>query len=165
MQFLAILIASTAVAWLVGRRTSQWRDHARRGFAAAMVVAGLSHFVRTEPFVQHLPDWMPGREALVYVTGAIEIALGVGLLLSAAHRVLIGRLLAAYLIAVFPANVYVAVADVDVDGQPGGANAWIRLPLQLVFIAWVLVSTAPGGPRRERPTIQSAPESLHELAS
>jgi uncharacterized membrane protein len=143
MLFLAILTITTTFAWLFGRRKGDWRDHARRGLAAAMVVAGVSHFTKAEPFVQHMPDWMPAREALVYLTGAIEIALGVGLLVSAAYRVAIGRLLAAYLVAVFPANVYVAVADVDVDGQPGGAYGWIRLPLQTLFIAWALVSTTP----------------------
>ena len=56
-------------------------------------------------------------------------------------RETVGRLTAAYLVAVFPANVYVAVADVDVEGQPGGVFQWIRLPLQAVFIAWALWST------------------------
>jgi uncharacterized membrane protein len=136
VQFLAILILSTTLAWLVGRRRSGWRDHARRGLAVAMVVAGVSHFLRSEPFVQHLPDWVPAAEALVYVTGAIEVALGVALLRAREHRVAVSRLLAAYFVAVLPANIYVAVADVHVTGQPGGVHAWIRLPLQGLFIAW-----------------------------
>jgi uncharacterized membrane protein len=49
--------------------------------------------------------------------------------------------MAAYLLAVWPANIYVAVAGVDVEGQPGGAYAWIRIPFQVLFIAWVLWST------------------------
>jgi uncharacterized membrane protein len=108
-----------------------------------MVVAGLSHFLRSEPFEQHLPEWIPAAEALVFLTGAIEIAFGVALLCSREHRVTVGRLVAAYLVAVLPANVYVAVEEVDVSGQTGGLLAWIRLPLQGLFIAWALVSTAP----------------------
>jgi uncharacterized membrane protein len=111
--------------------------------AVAMVFAGVSHVVRPDPFVQHLPDWMPAREALVLITGIVEVLLGAALVRPRAHRRLAGRALAAYLVAVFPANVYVAVADVDVDGQPGGAYGWIRLPLQALFIAWALVSTTP----------------------
>ena len=42
---------------------------------------------------------------------------------------------------VFPGNVYVAVFDVEVDGQPGGAYPWVRLPLQVLFIAWALWCT------------------------
>ena len=165
MQFLAILIPSTAIAWLFGRRSGGWRDHARRGLAAAMVVAGASHFVRSEQFVQHLPGWVPAREALVFITGAVEIALGAALFFSGAHRVTIGRLLAAYLVAVFPANIYVAVADVDVTGQAGGAMAWIRLPLQLLFIAWALVSTTSGRVENKQLATEPPANSVRHLAA
>jgi uncharacterized membrane protein len=165
MQFLAILFASTAFAWLFGRRTGGWRDHARRGLAAAMIVAGITHFARVEPFMQHLPDWVPAREALVYLSGAIEVALGVALMRSTRHRAIVGRLLAAYLIVVFPANIYVAVADVDVTGQPGGLQAWVRLPLQVVFVAWALVSTTPGPARPQGPAVTPIPEPTHTAAS
>jgi uncharacterized membrane protein len=52
-----------------------------------------------------------------------------------------GLALAAYLVAVFPANVYVAVAGIDVEGQPGGWYPWLRLPFQVLFVAWALWST------------------------
>ena len=39
-----------------------------------MIFAGFSHFARSEPFVQHLPDWVPAPDALVYITGAIEMS-------------------------------------------------------------------------------------------
>jgi uncharacterized membrane protein len=165
MQFLLILLASTVVAWLFGRRTGTWRDHTRGGLAGAMIVAGISHFARSEPFVQHLPDWVPAREALVFVTGAVEIAFGAALLGWHRRRRMIGRLLAAYLVAVLPANIYVAVADVDVDGQAGGAMAWIRLPLQALFIAWALLSTSAGRARTEPRTIEPAPSSRCQLAT
>jgi uncharacterized membrane protein len=165
MQFLAILIPATALAWVIGRRTGGWRDHARRGLAAAMVIAGLSHFARAEPFVQHLPEWVPAREALVYATGAIEIALGAALLFSAPHRTTIGRLIAAYLIAVFPANIYVAVADIDITGQAGGAQAWIRLPLQALFIGWALVSTHTDTPRHQPRTVDTSAEPVTSVES
>jgi uncharacterized membrane protein len=160
MQFLAILTLSTALAWLFGRHKGGWRDHARRGLALAMVFAGFSHFARSEPFVQHLPDWVPAPEALIYITGAIEIALGIALLVTRTHRVVVGQLMAAYLVAVLPANIYVAVADVDVDGQPGGVHAWIRLPLQGLFIAWALVSTAPSRADHGNPSVDPASAAL-----
>jgi uncharacterized membrane protein len=165
MQFLAILIPSTAIAWLFGRRNGGWPEHARRGLAAAMVVAGTSHFVRSEQFVQHLPGWVPAREALVFVTGAVEVALGAALLFSGAHRRAIGRVLAAYLVAVFPANIYVAVADVDVTGQAGGAMAWVRLPLQVLFIAWALGSTRSGRVENEHHVIDSSANPVRHLAA
>lgn len=141
MIFFIILAISTTVAAVVGRRRATWRDHARRGMAVAMVFAGVSHAVRPDPFVQHLPDWMPAREALVLITGIVEVLLGAALVRPRAHRRLAGRALAAYLVAVFPANVYVAIEGVDVDGQPGGIYHWIRLPMQALFIGWALWST------------------------
>jgi uncharacterized membrane protein len=160
MLFLAILILATALAWLFRRHEGGWRDHARRGLALAIVFAGFSHFAQSEPFVQHLPDWVPAPEALVYITGVIEIALGVALLLARTHRVAVGQLLAAYLVAVLPANIYVAVADVDVDGQPGGVYTWIRLPLQGLFIAWALISTAPNRGVHVSPAVHAKSEAL-----
>ncbi|HEU0235410.1 MAG TPA: hypothetical protein VFR14_03090 [Candidatus Limnocylindrales bacterium] len=109
--------------------------------ALGMAVAGVSHLVSPLPFVQHLPTWIPERYLIVYVSGVIEIALGAALLAPARWRPLVGAALAAYLVAVFPGNVYVAVAGVDVVGQPGGIYAWLRLPLQAVFIWLTLWST------------------------
>ena len=42
-----------------------------------MVFAGTSHLLMPTPFLQHLPTWVPMREELVFVTGLLEIALGV----------------------------------------------------------------------------------------
>jgi uncharacterized membrane protein len=144
MLFLAVLLATTALSFIARRRTGSWRDHARRGFAGAMIVAGLSHFAQAEPFVQHMPEWVPSRELIVHATGAVEVAFGAALLFVNSHRRTIGRLLAAYLLAVFPANVYVAIADVDITDQPGGIYAWLRLPLQALFVLWAMASTAAG---------------------
>jgi len=130
-----------------------------------MIVAGITHFARVEPFVQHLPDWIPAREALVYLTGVVEVALGVALMRSTRHRATVGRLVAVYLIAVFPANIYVAVADVNVTGQPGGLQAWIRLPLQMLFIAWALMSTKPDAAWPHGSSVDSSPVPARTVAS
>jgi uncharacterized membrane protein len=143
MLFLSILVATTAVAAVAGRRRSSWRDHARRGLAAAMAFAGISHLAQPDPFLQHLPDWVPAAGAVVAATGLIEIAIGAALVSRRLTRETVGRWTAVYLLAVFPANVYVAVASVNVEGQPGGVFRWIRLPLQALFIAWALWSTRP----------------------
>jgi uncharacterized membrane protein len=146
MLFLSILAVGIAVAWLVGREHATWRDHVRRGFRAAMIVAGLSHLAQPEPFLQHLPGWVPWPDATVALTGIIEIALGVLMYWPQRLRNLVGLALAIYLVAVFPANVYVAVEGIDVQGQPGGLYAWLRLPLQalFVFLAWWSTPTPDG---------------------
>lgn len=146
MLFMTVLVMATAGAWLLGRRRSTWRDHVRRGFGAAMVVAGLSHLVRPEPFLQHLPDWMPLPDATVAITGVIEMVLGILLYRPHLMRERVGLALAAYLVAVFPANVYVAIENIDVQGQPDGPYPWLRLPLQalFVFLAWWSTRSSTG---------------------
>ncbi|HVM02618.1 MAG TPA: hypothetical protein VM263_08095 [Acidimicrobiales bacterium] len=151
MLFAIVLVLATVLAWLLGRRPAAAADHARRGLAAAMVFAGLAHLLGPAPFVQHLPEWLPARHALVYLSGVVEIGLGVALVAPAARRVLAGRALAAYLLAVWPANAYVAVAGVDVEGQPGGAYPWLRLPFQALFIAWALWATRARSAPAEAP--------------
>lgn len=142
MIFLAVLLFATAVAGVVLRHTGDRRLIARWGLGAAFAVAGVTHLVNPTPFEQHLPDWVPAATALVFATGLLEIALGCALVLPRLPTRRIGQATAAYLVAVLPANIYVAVAQVEVDGQPGGIYPWLRLPLQLLFIAWALWSTS-----------------------
>ena len=143
MIFLAVLAVATLVAggWRHKAHRARRRDAARTGMAIAMVVAGVTHWFNPTPFVQHLPPWVPMAEPLIYATGVLEVGLGVALGLPQPWRRVAGRALAAYLLAVFPSNVYVAVANVAVDGQPGGWYPWARLPLQALFVAWALWST------------------------
>lgn len=142
MLFLLLLSLAYAATWLA-RRPLANRHRWRYAMATAMVVAGVMHLIDPTPFVQHLPTWVPGREPLVLLSGVAEIALGAGLLAPPPQRRLVGALLALFLVAVFPANVYVAVAGVEVDGQPGGIYPWLRLPLQPLFVWLAVWSTRP----------------------
>lgn len=129
----------------------------RLALAGGMVVAGIAHLVSPAPYVNHLPPWVPQRELIVYVSGVMEISLGLALAVLRAERKMVGRLLVAFLVLVFPANVYVAVADVQAEGVPSGAWAWIRLPLQALLVAAVLWSTSedPPGPEGADPVRSS----------
>lgn len=152
MIFLLVLALSTAACAAVAgcRRRFSPREAARVGMAIALAFAGASHLFLANPFIQHLPPWVPLRAEIVLVSGLVEIALGLALLLPPPTRRRVGVALALYYVAVFPGNVYVAVFDVDVDGQPGGVYPWVRLPLQLLFIAWALWSTREASPPAER---------------
>jgi uncharacterized membrane protein len=108
--------------------------------AALFIVAGTSHFLFPEPFVRIVPPFLPAPFTLVYLSGFFEIAGGLGLLSGVARLAAYG--LIALLVAVFPANVYMAL-------EPARAGAaavsplllWLRLPLQVVLIGWLLWST------------------------
>lgn len=111
--------------------------------AAFMVAIGTMHFVRPQPFVEIIPPVLPAPLLLVYVSGAFEILGGLGLLYPPSRRVAAWGLVALY-IAVFPANIYMAVEQVSIgDLQAPEWALWARLPLQLVFIAWAWWFTRP----------------------
>jgi uncharacterized membrane protein len=153
-MFLSVLLVLFAGAWLTSRHRRSTQDLWRFALAGAMAVAGVLHFVQPTPFLQHLPPWVPEPELLVAASGVVEIGLGLGLLARPPHRRTAGLLLAVFLVAVFPANIYVAVAGVEVDGQPGGVYPWLRLLVQPVLVwlaAWstrdrTLVATPAGAP-------------------
>jgi uncharacterized membrane protein len=152
MIFMAVLVVATLLAAVVpaasGRRPL--REAARLGMAAAMAVAGVSHWLMPAPFIQHVPPFIPAAEAVVLLSGVVEVALGAALLLPSPWRRRAGLALAAYLVAVFPGNLFVAIAGIDVQGQPDGWYPWVRLPLQAVFIAWALWSTGWAARTRAR---------------
>jgi uncharacterized membrane protein len=117
--------------------------------AFAFVAIGVLHFVRPRPFEEIVPPFLPAPLALVYISGFFEALGGCGVLIPRLRRAA-GWGLIALLIAVFPANIYMAVYNI----QPGGSTVspaaqWIRLPFQAVFIAWVwwctLAGSQPGG--------------------
>jgi uncharacterized membrane protein len=136
MILFVVLVAAFVVAYLLLRH-GRHRDAARWAMAVAMVFAGASHFLDPASFVRMLPEFVPYRHAVILGTGVIEILLGVGLLIPRRRRREAALALVAYLIAVFPANVYVAMTGVAVDDL-GGGNPWLRLPFQAVYIAWVV---------------------------
>jgi uncharacterized membrane protein len=104
------------------------------------VVAGLLHFVVPELYVQIIPPVLPAGLLLVYLSGVAEIAVGVGVLLPRT-RVYATWATIALLVAIFPANIYMATSMVVVEGMPGGGDPspfvrWARLPLQGVLMLW-----------------------------
>jgi uncharacterized membrane protein len=105
--------------------------------SAFYIAAGLNHFANPDFYVQIMPPYLPWHLELVYLSGVAEIVCGVGVLVPAT-RVVAAWATIALLIAVFPANIHVAVNDVPMAGQAEGAGwvNWVRLPFQAVFIAW-----------------------------
>ncbi|MCC3160065.1 DoxX family membrane protein [Hymenobacter sp. 15J16-1T3B] len=101
---------------------------------ALLVTAGTFHFLRPGPFVRIVPPLLPAPEFLVYLSGAAEIVLGL-LLLSQRTRRAAAWGLVALLLAVFPANVRMALLPGEGLGAPQWL-LWARLPLQLPLIAW-----------------------------
>jgi uncharacterized membrane protein len=112
--------------------------HLLRVAAAVMfVAAGVDHLVKPAFFREIVPPGFPAPAMLVAVSGVAEIAGGVGLLVRSLRRAAAWGLIA-LLIAVFPANIYMAVSPGSIpDLHIARWLLWLRLPLQFVFIAWV----------------------------
>jgi uncharacterized membrane protein len=112
------------------------------------IVAGALHFIWPRPYRAIVPPWVPAPEAMVAASGVAEIAGGVGLLLPRTRRPA-GWWLVGTLLGVFPANLHMALHPSQYSKVPGGAPAlWARLPVQGVFIAWVLSASRQRGEPR-----------------
>ncbi len=108
-----------------------------------MVAAGINHFVNPAPYVAMMPDALPAHLALVYVSGVAEILGGLGLILPATRRLAAWGLIA-LLVAIFPANLNMALNHLPLGDRVVPSWAlWARLPLQLVLIAWAYSFTRP----------------------
>ncbi len=112
------------------------RSGLRYVLAAFMVVAGTLHWLTPDPFVKIVPAFLPYPLALVYISGFFEILGGIGLLVPRVSQLAAWGLVALF-IAVFPANINMAVNRISLDGIPDSdLLRWGRLPLQGVLIAW-----------------------------
>lgn len=112
--------------------------------AFAYVFAGYNHLSNPAFFVGIVPPGLPNPEWLNVISGLAEIVLGV-FLLEPRTRVYAAWGIIALLIAVFPANMYVATQNVGPDGPGSGIGAanYIRLPFQVLFIVWAWWYTRP----------------------
>jgi uncharacterized membrane protein len=103
---------------------------------AFFVAAGINHFAHPGIYLRIVPPWLPAPDLLVRISGICEILGGIGVLVPNT-RGAAGVGLIALLVAVFPANVQMAVHPEKYADIGSAAAFYIRLPLQAVIIAWV----------------------------
>jgi len=119
------------------------RTLARLVLGAFLLFAGIAHltFARAE-FQAQVPAWFPAPEDLVVVvSGLVEIGLGAALLVVRKHRALVGWVVAAFFVAVFPGNIAQYVEGVDAFGLTTDRARLIRLFFQPMLIVWALWCT------------------------
>jgi len=113
------------------------RSKTTTGLAVLFGVLGSLHFLKPEPFERIVPHALPRKKELVYASGVAELACAAGLLHPRTRR-LAGLVSAGLLVAVFPANVQMAVDLRSKGSRTAQAIAFARLPLQLPLIRWAL---------------------------
>lgn len=111
------------------------RSISRWLLGAFFIIAGLNHFRMPEVYVSMMPPYLPAPHLLNSLSGIAEILGGIGVLMQPVRKMAAWGLIA-LLVAVFPANLHVAL-----HGWPGMNLApwvlWARLPFQVLFILWV----------------------------
>ena len=106
--------------------------------AAFFFVAGILHFVRDNEFAAIVPPLLPFPLAIVWITGVMELVLAAGLIIPK-YRKRAGLLFAPYLLAVLPANIYMAMEGIPLGEMAASPTAlWVRVFLQFPLIALIL---------------------------
>jgi len=151
MKPLIVLLAVFAGALLATKLLRGSIDYALSGriaLAATLLFTAMGHFAFTKGMTMMLPEAIPFRYALVYLTGVAEILFAIALFIPSV-RVTVGWVLIAFFICMLPANIYAAMKNVDYqhatyDG-PGLGYLWFRIPLQLLFIVWTYLAVLEAG--------------------
>lgn len=127
--------------------------------AVSIIIVGLTHFLRPEQYARIVPPPFPPL-ASVYVSGFFEILGGIGLLIPLVSVPAAWGLISLF-IAVFPANIYMTVHNIEVEGIPQNqAVYWARLPFQAMLIAWAYWYTRPSKTTPEASEVATESESL-----
>lgn len=146
MKPLVVLLFTFVYSLFIIRFVKEEYDIGQAGRVAMSVMllfTALGHFAFTKGMTMMLPDFIPYKREVVYLTGFIEIAAAVGLFIPSLRQIT-AWLLIVFFILVLPANIYAAMHQVNyqkgtLDGE-GMIYLWFRIPLQVLFITWVYLS-------------------------
>ena len=131
-----------------------------RGFLAfSIIIVGITHFIKPEQFARIVPPPFPPF-ASVYISGFFEILGGIGLLIPLVSVAAAWGLISLF-IAVYPANIYMTLHNIQVDGIPHSQALYLaRLPLQALLIAWAYWYTRQPETQLGSTKVATAVESL-----
>ncbi|AYL96042.1 DoxX family protein [Mucilaginibacter celer] len=144
MKVLLVLLISFILTSVLSRFFMGDWNFILAGNVAMMLMlwfASLGHFMFTKGMVMMMPSFIPFKGPLVYLTGIMEIVLGPLLVINATRHVA-GIILLLMFVIMLPANINAAIKHVDFEkatyNGSGRGYLWFRIPLQVLFIAWVL---------------------------
>ena len=142
MKVLIVLLATFGIGLIVTKLTDDFnvKLSAQIAMAVMMAFTAIGHFKFTRGMAMMLPSFIPYKKQVVYITGVIEIAAAAGLLIPAT-RTLTAWFLILFFVVLTPANINAAIKHLDMEKAtldgPGPEYLRFRMPLQLLFIAWV----------------------------
>jgi uncharacterized membrane protein len=147
MKPLLVLLSVFLLAFFAIKLLTQKYDlplAGRIAMCAMLFFTAIGHFVFTKGMSMMIPSIVPLKTEIVYITGVLEVLLGIGILIPSI-RVYTAWVLVLFFIFLLPANIYAALKHIDYhkgtfDGS-GMSYLWFRVPLQLLFVTWTYVST------------------------
>ena len=118
-------------------------------YGVLFTLAGANHFLHTDFYLKIMPPYLPWHLVLVYVSGVAEMALGIALLFRRTQRLAAWGMIA-LIVAVTPANLHMAVHS-ELYPEYSPLALWLRMPLQIVLIAWAYWYARPQDTQRASP--------------
>lgn len=107
------------------------------GICLVFCFTGIGHFVKTQPMSEMLPSAVPFKIPLIYLTGVLELMAAAAVLFPQIRRY-VAWCLILMLLSFLPVNIYAAINRTGMGGhQWGPIYLLVRIPLQLVLIAWI----------------------------
>jgi len=136
---LLILSSPLGVAFFYSRlkkASINIKKYACWGLGLAFIFFFIGHIVKANGMAEMLPPWVPFKIPLIYITGAIELLVGIALFITRLQLVA-AKISIIIFIVFFPANIYAALNSVGLGGhQWGPIYLLIRAPLQIILILW-----------------------------
>ena len=115
---------------------------ARLVLGVFLLIAGVGHFFAREEFTAQVPPWMPAPDAVVYVSGVVELVLGIALIVSRRRLPIVGWIVAIFFVVIFPGNIAQFITGTDAFGLDSDASRFVRLLFQPVLVIWALWCTS-----------------------
>ena len=152
----AFFLSTVLARWAL-RRQMTFQDRAGVSLAIMFFFTGATHFTSMRfEYAAMIPPPLPNGMWIIYTTGALEWMGAAGLLIHPLRRAAaLG--LSLLLVTMTPANIYASIAGIEFRGQPP-ASLWIRVPIQILFIA-VLMRIAAGARRKPTRSAEAASET------
>jgi len=145
MKPFIVLLSAFAISLVVAKIFKGRYEFALSGriaMSAMLMFTAIAHFAFTKGMEMMLPTFIPYKTEVVYLTGIIELAAAIGILIPS-FRAIMAMLLITFFFLILPANIYAAIKHIDYQKATfngSGLNyLWFRIPLQILFIVWAYI--------------------------
>lgn len=147
MKPIIVLLVTFFVAFYFQKikfRKNNWAWSARIAMSLMLLFTAMGHFMFTDGMAEMIPDLIPFKKEMIYITALLEI-LGAVAIQIPQLRATSAWLLILFFILILPANIKASIESInyqtgELDGN-GITYLWFRIPIQILFIIWVYLSS------------------------